>query len=267
MCTSFVYQGSHTCIGMNFDISDRRIKLVCQKDGQLLVMQEDGGQFYPALGINKNGTFMNLQMVEPSEEGKYRRGKNCVHIMKLFADVLGEKLALTDVFTYVDQHAIVNVPGHSVHSLIAGMGQACVVEPGKKALGSAAIADEPFMVLTNFSLFARGEQENGQSEAMGADRYRVARERLLAVQEPFEPAAAFSILRETAQHGGAFPTQLSLVAVAEEGVVYFTLRADFAKVLRFSFHDRLIQTESGFTWHRQLPLTNRGVLISELAGW
>lgn len=266
MCTSFVYQGSRTWIGMNFDISDRRIKLVCQKAGQLLVMQEDGGQFYPALGINRNGTFMNLQMVEPSEEGKYRRGKNCVHIMRLFADVLDEKVALSDVRGYVERHAIVNVPGHSVHSLIAGKGQACVVEPGQKALGNEAAADEPFMVLTNFSRFARDERQREQGEGPGADRYRVARERLLAVQA-FEPATGFAILQETAQRGGAFPTQLSLVAAAEEGVVYFTLHADFAKVLRFSFHDRLIQTESGFPAHRELPLTNRGVLIAELAGW
>jgi hypothetical protein len=95
MCTSFVVYREKTVIGMNFDISKRPIKMVLRDDNQLIILQKENEQFLPAFGLNKNGTFINLLSVDPNEEGKYRRGKNCVHIMKLFDDVLGVRIELS----------------------------------------------------------------------------------------------------------------------------------------------------------------------------
>jgi hypothetical protein len=72
MCTSFVLYSDKTYIGMNFDISDRPIKLSMRGTDQFLVFQKDGPSFFPAFGINRSGTFMNLLMVDPNEAGKYR---------------------------------------------------------------------------------------------------------------------------------------------------------------------------------------------------
>lgn len=263
MCTSFVVSRKGTFIGMNFDISARPIKLVYQKDGQLLVLQEEEGSFLPALGINQNGTFMNLHMVEANEAGMYRRGKNCVHIMRLFADVLGGKLAPADVPAFVEKHTIVNVPQHSVHSLIASSdGQACVVEPGEKVI-ELSPEERDFLVLTNFSLSA----SPGEGCSPGADRYQTACERLAAVRDSFELENGFSILKDTAQQDGSFPTQLSLLAVPEEGIVYFTLHANFEKIYCFTFEDQQIRTKSGFQKPAHEVLTRKGILLSELASW
>ncbi|MED4753070.1 hypothetical protein [Brevibacillus choshinensis] len=267
MCTSFVVHGERTLIGMNFDISERPIKLVYQKDSQLIVLQEEHGQFLPAFGINKSGTFMNLHMVEENEAGKYRRGKNCVHIMKLFEDVLGEKLALADVSAFVSDHFLVNVPGHSVQSLIAGRNQqAWVVEPGKGALDVANV-DPNFLVMTNFSLFERNENECITGEVAGADRYQAVSKRLTSFQEQLELETCFSILQDAVQKDGDFPTQLSLIVVPDEGLVYFALHANFEKIYCFSFHNQHIRTEKGFQSPLQSTLTKKGVAISELASW
>lgn len=267
MCTSYVVRGERTWIGMNFDISERPIKLACQKDSRLIVWQEEGGQFFPALGINKSGTFMNLHMVEANEAGRYRRGKDCVHIMKLFDQVLGEKLALEDVPGFADNHSIVNVPGHSVHSLIAGEGRrACIVEPGKKTL-DFALEDGQFVVQTNFSLCAVRENGGIAADSTGADRYRTVFERLAAIQGKVDVETAFSLLQEAAQRTGGYPTQLSLVALPDEAAVYFALKARFERVYRFSFDDRQIRTERGFLHSRQGSLAGKGLLISELDSW
>lgn len=267
MCTSFVVHGERTFIGMNFDLSERPIKLVYQRDSQLIVLQQEQGQYLPALGVNKNGTLMNLHIVEANEAGMYRRGKNCVHIMKLFEDIMGEKLALADVPAFVEDHAIVNVPGHSVQSLIAGKDQqAYVVEPGKRAIDVATM-NQHFFVLTNFSLSERHEKEDMTRQLHGADRYQTVSERLTSLQEQLEPDRCFSILQAAVQQGGDFPTQLSLLVVPDEGLVYFALHANFEKIYRFSFHDQHIRTEKGFQNPMQCTLTKKGVTISELAAW
>lgn len=267
MCTSFVSYGDRTLIGMNFDISDRAIKLVYQKDSQLLVMQQEKDAFFPALGINKSGTFMNLHMVEENAAGAYRRGKNCVHIMKLFDDVLSEKLALEDVPAFASDHAIVNVPGYSVHSLIAnGERRACLVEPGRKPLQLDS-EDVKFVVQTNFSLMDAKDSKGAADGSYGVERFHLANERLASVQGRVGVEDGFSVLQETAQLRGDFPTQLSLISVPEEGVVYFALQADFERIFSFSFHDQQIRTKQGFQTSRNSPVTRKGVLLSELSGW
>lgn len=266
MCTSFAVRGEQTWIGMNFDISARPIKLIYQKDSQLIVMQEEQGQFLPAFGINKSGTFMNLHMVEANEAGAYRRGKNCIHIMRLFEDVLGEKLSPAEVAAFAADHQIVNVPGHSVQSLIAGRELACVVEPGKRVIDIAG-SDQQALVLTNFSLSDAKENDSLSKEAPGADRYRIVSDRLAVLQEELDVDTSFSILRDAVQQGGHFPTQLSLVVLPEERLVYFALHTNFAKIFCFSFDDQLIRTTKGFDSPKESILTRKGLLISELAGW
>ncbi len=266
MCTSFVVKGDRTWIGMNFDISARPIKLVYQKDSQLLVMQEEQGQYLPAFGINQKGTFMNLHMVEANAAGAYRRGKDCVHIMRLFEDVMGEKLAPGEVTSFVNDHLIVNVPGHSVQSLVAGTEVACVVQPGRQVIEITS-SDRQTLVLTNFSLSDAKEKDSPVSDAPGADRYRIVSERLASLQTVLDVETSFSILEDAVQQGGDFPTQLSLVVLPEERLVHFALHGNFAKTYCFSFDDRHIRTTKGFFSPKECILPRKGLLISELAGW
>lgn len=264
MCTSFVSYGENAIIGMNFDISQRPIKVVLQGDSQFIILQSENGQFFPAFGVNSNGTFMNLQMVEPNDEGTYRRGKNCVHIMRLFEDVLGERIELSSLDTFLEEKTIVNVPNYSVHSLIAGKSRrAFIVQPGRNNIPLDSV-DQEFLVLTNFSLRAGNEQASCDVQGHGQERYSKAYEMLKRNTGSFTKEIGFSILNETAQREGDYPTQFSMISIPEDKAIYFTLNADFSKVYEFSFADQQIRTYSGFLESNQLSLTKKGVLLSDL---
>lgn len=266
MCTSFVVHSKQTFIGMNFDISDRPIKMLF--DGQkVIILQQEQDQFYPALGMNHQGTFMNLLEVNPVEAGKYRRGKNCVHMMRLFDLVLGEEVPLTMLEGFLESKSIVNVPNYSVHSMIAGLNhQAFVVEPGRMNL-SLSTKDQEFMVLTNFPLSDYMNVPYTQVQGYGSDRYKTAYDRISRQKEDFDFEKGLSILQETAQFEGDYPTQLSFIFIPEDGKIFFTLQKDFQKVFRYSFVDQLIQTQTGFIHENSTTLTKRGMLLSELQAW
>lgn len=267
MCTSFVVHLEKTFIGMNFDISRRPIKIILQGEDQILILQNDNGQFYPAFGFNGDGTFMNLLMVDPIEEGKYRRGKNCVHIMKLFEEVLSGRIEISSLKDFLDANAIVNVPNHSVHSMIGGKNRKTfIVEPGRKNI-DINTTNQNFMVLTNFSLSDNIDQEYTNVKGHGSDRYIKAYETITNNKETFNIETSFVLLQETVQHDGEYPTQFSLIFIPEESKAYFTLNGDFKRIFEFSFITKQIQTVKGFTSHNSLTLTRKGVLLSELEYW
>lgn len=267
MCTSFVVYSNQTTVGMNFDISPRPIKLVLKDHRQLLVLQKENGQFLPAFGLNSKGTFMNLLEVDPVEAGKYRRGKNCVHIMRLFEGVLGERLKLADLKEYINHNSIVNVPNYSVHSLIAGEDQqAFIVEPGRGNIEMSSL-DREFMVLTNFSVLDHKRRDAEEVQGLGSERYKKAYEIIANHREGFDSELGLLVLKETAQREGGYPTQLSLLFFPEEKKVLFALNADFERVFEFSFLDGHIRSKTGFTNIHSLELTKRGLLLSELEEW
>jgi hypothetical protein len=267
MCTSFAVHLNQTYIGMNFDISKRPIKMVLQGDNQLWILQNENGQFFPAFGLNSIGTFMNLLMVDPIEEGKYKRGKNCVHIMRLFEEVLGERIELPLLMDYLDANTIVNVPNYSVHSMIAGKDRKTyIVEPGRKNIDIDSI-NRDFMILTNFPLSDHIDQEYVDVKGPGNDRYMKAYEIISNNKETFDCDTGFSLLKATVQYGGDYPTQFSMIFIPEERVVYFTLNGDFNKVFEFSFIDKQIKSKVGFISNNSLTLSKKGALLSELESW
>jgi hypothetical protein len=267
MCTSFAVHSEKTVIGMNFDISRRPIKIVLIGEDQLLVLQNDDGQFYPAFGMNSSGTFMNLLMVDPIEEGNYRRGKNCIHILKLFDEVLSGRIEMSELNKYLSNHAIVNVPNHSVHSMIAGKNrETYIVEPGRKNLDIKS-SSRDFMVLTNFPLSDSIDYEYKNVTGAGNDRYIKAYEAIINGKETFNIATGFDLLKETVQQSGDFPTQFSMIFIPEDSKVYFTLNGDFTKIFEFSFITKQIQSVKGFTSNNSLMLSKKGVLLTELEVW
>jgi hypothetical protein len=267
MCTSFVLYSDKTYIGMNFDISDRPIKIGIKGADQLLVFQKDGSSFFPAFGINKKGTFMNLLMVAPNEAGRYRRGKNCVHIMRVFDDVLGGRTGPGELSVYLRDRTVVNVPNISVHSMVAGRDRcACVIEPGRANIPFDGV-DRDFLVLTNFPLSDWIGRDDHDVTGSGADRYKICRRMLSENQHAFSVDQGFGILEATSQAGGGYPTQLSMLAVPEDGAVYFTIRRRFSRQYAFSFADNVVRTEEGFERPNHRIPGRKGVLLSELWAW
>ena len=260
MCTSFVVHSDKTIIGMNFDISQRPIKLALI-DEQFIIFQKNEGRFLPALGCTKSGIFMNLLSVVPNEAGVYRRGKNCVHMIKFFSDVLAEKLELTELQKYVDENIIVNVPNYSVHSMITGNNQKTfIVEPGRLCTERT----KKFTVLTNFTFSTLLNADYKNVKGTGSERYKRAYEEINKNVDSFNLDSGFSVLQKTAQYQGDFPTQLSIIFIPVEETVYFTLNGDFEKVFAFSFLTKQIVGKIGFQTNHVFKLSKKGVLLSEL---
>ncbi|MBD7963622.1 hypothetical protein [Fictibacillus norfolkensis] len=236
-------------------------------DHKLIILQQEGGRFLPAIGFNKKGIFMNLHMVNSNEEGKYTRNKNSVHMMRLFDEVLSEKVKTSVLPTYLQEKAIVNVPDYSVQSLIVAPDKkSFIVEPGRKYIGTDQLEDD-FMVLTNFSVRDAMEHDDETLQGPGSDRYLVAYDELQNSRGHFSVEKGLTILKQTVQREGDYPTQLSMIYSPEDESVYFSLNADFNRLYKFSFSDMRITTVSGFERDFGLLVKKKGILLSELEGW
>lgn len=266
MCTSFVVYSKKTFIGMNFD-NKNPTKIMLKGDNQFLVLVNENGQFFPSFGCNSNGTFMNTLMVDSNEQGRYRRGKNVIHIMRLLEEVLGEKFQLNSLRNILNDKEIVNVPNYSVHSMVAGKNkEAYIVEPGRSNI-DMSLLDRNFLVLTCFPLSDYISEDYTEVNGMGAERYKKVYEMILKGEEFFSVETGFSILKETKQVNGEFPTQFSMILIPEDNVVYFVINGDFTKIFEFSFLHNEIRTKQGFHQEKSLQISKKGILLSELENW
>lgn len=266
MCTSFAITSTKTIIGMNYD-GTNEIKILLKEDNQFLILLKIDGQFFPSFGINKSGTFMNTLMVNPNEEGKYRRGKNVIHMMKFFEQVMGETVKFHDLKGFLEINTIVNVPNFSVHSMIGGKnGDTYIVEPGSKNFQSNSLNDG-VAVLTNFPICDCVCENYKEAKGIGEERYKKAYSMILDRKETFNIQDGFEVLKETMQHSGEYPTKLSMVSILEDKEIYFTINGDFNKVFKFSFEDKNITTNSGFEKRNSTILSKKGIFASDLENW
>ncbi len=72
MCTSFIYRKSAVLIGMNFDNDGKDFKVSVKPAGKFLVSVSAQNTFFPSIGVNREGVFVNDMMVDPCEAGKYK---------------------------------------------------------------------------------------------------------------------------------------------------------------------------------------------------
>lgn len=267
MCTSFVIHADRSYIGMNFDISPRPIQLSLKNKTELRILQKEAQQFLPAFGINREGCFMNLQMVAPDERAVYRRAKNSVHIIKLFDIVLANQVDQSSLAQLLEEKIILNVPNISVQSLITQADRSVrVLEPALANL-SFPKEQQPFVALTNFRLSEFQDQPYSATHGDGAERYQTCCSLLEQHQASFSLEQGFAVLAATAQQEGEFPTQLSMLALPEDGLVYFAVGRDYTKLFEFSFATGLLQSFQGFTKHQQHDLSKTAASLEQLAAW
>ncbi|XSG77378.1 hypothetical protein ACP8Y2_10255 [Herpetosiphon llansteffanensis] len=226
MCTSFAINQHQALVAMNFDLEPRPIALSMPNPGQLLILQAEQGQWLPAIGLTSTGRFMNLQMLPATAAGAYRRGKDVLHIMKVFEQFL----AGTIDFAALQSQQIVNVPNHSVHSLLRDEhGQIGILEPGQTGL----VQHDQSLIQTNFS---NSTPAASLSQQPSADRY-LRCQQLLDQQQP-DVDHAFAILAATQQHAGDFPTQLALVFEPKQQTVWLAQPSQLSQRWRFTFGDQ-----------------------------
>jgi len=227
MCTSFVWRKGSVLVAMNFDNSAPFT--LSTKDPKQFVILCGGA---PCFGVNSNGSFVNHLMVDSNGNGRYKRGKNVVHTIKLITDILSGKLSQESITAFLSEKEIVNVPDHSCHSMIADKtGNVWVVEPGRGVIHSPA-DDSSFCLMTNFSLV--DYKASGKMEGGGVDRYMIA-DKLLSGVNHLDVTRAFEILDAAKQSEGEWQTAFSMVYSQNENAVYYCYNGEFQNIQKFTF--------------------------------
>ena len=224
MCTSFVKE---SYIAMNFDHHESNYKMSTKKDGWLLVYVKTDHGMKPSFGIHRSGAFFNQLMVEPCENGKYRRKKGVIHLERLVSDLIDGKLSYDDLDKFLTNHEMVNVPNRSVHSMLCGKkGNVWIVEPGRGQIHRQLKSNE-FQVMTNFSLM--------DSISSPCWRYQMASD-LLSENDHMDVKKAFRILQAVKQNEKDWITRFSMVYDPIQKTVYYCENQDFTNIKAFLFY-------------------------------
>lgn len=257
MCTSFTIYSNEILYGMNFDISSRPIKfslVIRNSNKALLILQKENGTFYPAFGFTESGVFANLLMVKQNEKGKYRRGKNVVHIMKIFDEVMTNQISVEDIKGKYNNHSIVNVPNFSVHSMISNMNTTIFLEPGEGIVYDNEGLNKYF-VLSNSSIV--------DFEKAKDSRYNICRLGLDEQGNNISVEKGFDILKSCSQSDGDYPTQLSIISKPREKEIYLAVERNYEKIYKYSFETDKISIYQGCEKADEI-LLKKELLLTEL---
>ena len=233
MCTSFVFRGAETVIGMNFDSNGMAFGVNAKQPGRFMVAVDGGRGKWPSFGVRSDGTFVNNLCVDSNGKGNYRRpSAKVTHTSKIVADVLDGALAPEQIGEYLKTVEVVNTPDWSTHNMIVlPNGDVYIAEPGHGVLYSPK-EEAPFFVMTNFSLL--DARENGFAAGDGAERYRAVTGLLTGVKS-LRVSEAFSVLDAAKQETGEWRTVFSMVYCKSEQAVYFCRDREWGKLERHVF--------------------------------
>lgn len=231
MCTSFIYRGEDTIIGMNFDNNGMKYTIDTKNPDWFTVLVDGGRGKYPSFGVDNSGRFFNSLVVNSNGKGLYRRpSKKVTHTTKLISDILNGIINPENLEEYLANIEVVNTPGWSCHNMLCdSVGNAWVVEPGRGNIKNSADSS-PFFVMTNFSLWDH-LNENALCDCI---RYKTASKELEKVEE-LNIEKAFNILDSVSQRNGEWITDFSMVYSKKLRTVYYCINGDFNKILQHKF--------------------------------
>ena len=236
MCTSFVYRKNGVWIGMNFDNDGKDFKISTDQGNDFLVSVDVNGIFFPSFGINRNGIFVNDQVVDSNGAGKYKRQNDRRWVTtSLVKFIMEDQVGFEDVKNVLQRVEIVNAPNQSTHNLIVGRnGNTCLVEPGRKILYTEP-QDSNWYVMTNFPLSNYEEKVPDTVSGSGADRYLKALKMLAKLGRPMSIEDGFDVLKGVKQTGPVWTTELSLVYDGEKRELYYCLDQRFDTIVQHNF--------------------------------
>lgn len=231
MCTSFIYRGQDTLIGMNFDNNGMKYKIDTKNPNWFTVLVDGGRGEHPSFGVNKSGKFFNNLVVNSNGRGLYRRpSKKVTHTTKLITDILNEVIEPANLKDYLAKTEVVNTPDWSCHNMICDAdANVWIVEPGRGNIYHPA-ESSPFFVMSNFSLW----DCLYENAACDCERYKIASNELANTKQ-VDIEKAFNILDLVSQRRGEWITAFSMVYSKNSNTVYYCFDADFNKRFEYKF--------------------------------
>lgn len=133
MCTRFVYNGSDTIVGFNFDI-DLAVwthTIVKEEDKFYIGIKMSDGDYHSFHRINKNGNVGTLLYVNGNRNGTYIADKNCWTISELTESFIQGKITLNDALNIVQNTKVVYAPDATMYAMLSDKkGRVLIIEPG-----------------------------------------------------------------------------------------------------------------------------------------
>ncbi len=233
MCTSFVFRKDIVLVGMNFDNNGKEYKVSDLGGKGFLLTVKMGNAFFSSVGINPNGIFVNDQMVDPSENGVYKRQNSKRWVTsKLVDTILKTNVNFSGIITTLEQVEIVNAPKTSTHNLIVDRnGDICIVEPGRKNIVSKK-EESDWFILTNFPISDYEEITPKKVAGSGSDRYMKGFNLLDKKKDLMTIESGFSILKDLQQNSSTWVTELSLIYDATNRELYYCQNRNFEDIKR-----------------------------------
>lgn len=231
MCTSFIYRGKDTIIGMNFDNNGMKYDIDTKNQNWFTVLVDGGRGKTPSFGVDKSGVFFNNLLVNSNGKGLYRRpSKRVTHTNKLIIDILNGVICTESLEAYLKNIEVVNMPDCSSHNMICDSNaNVWVVEPGRGNISNSA-KSSPFFVMTNFSLW------DNLFEDVECDctRYKTI-SCILEKTKQIDVETAFSALDTVSQRNGEWVTAFSMVYSKNLRTVYYCFNGNFNERAEYKF--------------------------------
>lgn len=231
MCTRFVYNGSDTITGFNFDI-DLAVwehTVIKEADRFYIGIKMPDNAYHSFHGVNVNGNVGTLLYVHGNKNGIFSDKKECYTIADLTENFINNEVSLEEALNIVKTKKNVYAPDATMQCMLSDKsGRVLIIEPG---IGYR-LEKERYSLITNYSLL--------QPEATkpfitpGDNRYERAKKLLDTFDENFSISNAWSTLKLVHQEG-AWATRVSFVYSVKEQKVYYVLNNDFEHVFEYAF--------------------------------
>jgi hypothetical protein len=232
MCTSFIYHGDDTIIGMNFDNNGMKYAIDTTHPNWFTVLVDGGHGKCPSFGVNSDGRFFNNLLVNSNGKGLYKRpSKKVTHTTKLITDIRNGVISTENLDEYLNTIEVVNTPDWSCHNMICDVdGNTWIVEPGRGNLYVPA-SSSPYNVMTNFSLWDM-MYENVECNC---NRYDTVVKALASAKE-VTVDTAFQILDDVSQQTSEWVTAFSMVYSKNLKTVFYCHRGTMESRSEYTFH-------------------------------
>ena len=240
MCTSIIYNGSHTLVGWNLDILDMEHRVTATSRGVHIEINDKTQGWMPLFGVNCRGEFVAMPTCWPYDP-KSDPSHGSVNIINLDMDLLTGKSTFQETRTRVEHTPVCSIPGVTFQAQLSDReGNVLQITPGQ---GYTYLQRPRYAVMTNFSPY-KGDRE--KHPWMGMDRFQTATQMLENADDAFDVPACFSILEATAQM--VCPTVVSMVYDGAEHMVYWCQNREWGKKQRQQLDD-CFQNEDGREQH------------------
>lgn len=231
MCTRFVYNGTDTITGFNFeiDLSVWEHKVFCEPDRFFIGIKRPDGQYHSYHGVNRNGNAATLLYVHENPLGRYRPDPGCCTIADLTEQYIRGLLTFEDALHLAKTRPIVYAPDATMQALFSTPdGRVLLIEPG---LGWR-VERRRCSLITNASLLDPASTR--PFLVPGDDRFARAQTLLDQYGPDFSVQDALSVLSAVRQEG-LWGTRLSFVYSAQEHTVYYVENNHFETVQTYRF--------------------------------